>query len=189
MLSAGEILHNGYGAWRLLLGDASGLRHIDGSARGMRRSFLLAPLLLPFFALEVLLHAGDIAATASWPRVVAIELSAYAIGWSAFPLAIAGVVRMIDREREYDGFIAAYNWSNLVQFALVMPLLLLDLVDILPDSALQILYIILTLVLLGYGWFIARTALRLQAFGAIGIVALDFAIGFLVNAIADLLIA
>jgi hypothetical protein len=188
MLTSAEIARSSYGAWRLLLGDASGLTHIDTSPQGMWRSFLVAPLLLPVFALAVVEHAIEIEASASWARIFGIELSAYAIGWSAFPLAMSWIAPMIDREREYDGYIAAGNWSNMVQFALVLPLILLGLAGILPQGALQILSVVVSLVLLAYGWFIAKTALRLPALGAVAIVALDFIIGFFISAISDLMI-
>jgi hypothetical protein len=189
MLTQAEILRSSYGAWRLLLGDASGLTHIDTTSAGMWRSFLLAPLLLPFFLLMVIQHAIEVGAGRSWPHIFGIELSAYAIGWSAFPLAMVWIAPLIDREREYDGYIAAYNWSNVVQFALVMPLVLVGLVSILPDGILEVLSIAVNLGLLAYGWFIARTALRLPALGAIAIVALDFIIAIFVRTIADLMIA
>lgn len=189
MLTAAEIARGSYGAWRLLLGDSGGLAHIDTSAAGMRRSFLLAPLLLPLYALFVVEHAAEIEATASWARIVAVELSAYAIGWAAFPLAMAGIVRLIDREREYDAYVAAYNWSAVVQFALVTPLVLLGLATDLPEGPLQLLGLVATLALLVYEWFIAKTALRLPALGALAVVALDFVIAFFVSGISDLLIA
>lgn len=189
MLTAAEIQRSSYGAWRLLLGDAGGLAHIDTSPQGMWRSFLVAPLLLPVFALAVVERAMEIEASASWARIFGIELSGYAIGWSAFPLAMSWIAPLIDREREYDAYIAAGNWSSIVQYALLLPLVLLGFAAILPDGVMQLLSVAVSLVLLGYGWFIAKTALRLPALGAVAIVALDFIIGFFVSAISDLLIA
>lgn len=189
MLTAAELARGSYGAWRLLLGDAGGLAHIDTSPTGMRRSFLLAPLLLPLYALFVIDHANAIEADAGLARIVAVELSAYAIGWTAFPLAMAGIVRLVDREREFDAYVAAYNWSNLVQFALVTPLVLLSLAGALSEGPLQLLGLALTAALFVYEWFIARTALRLPAWGAVALVALEFIIGLFVSSIGDLLIA
>lgn len=189
MLSSAEIHRGSYGAWRLLLGDASGLKQLDTTPPGMWRSFLLAPLLLPFFVLAVIEHAIEIDAEASWAHIFGIELCAYAIGWSAFPLAMTWIAPLIDRERDYDAYVAAYNWSNIVQFALIMPLVLLGLASILPEGILQILSVAVSLALLVYGWFIAKTALRLPALGAVAIVALDFIITFFISAISDLLIA
>jgi hypothetical protein len=189
MLTQAELLRGSYGAWRLLLGDANGLKQLDTTPEGMWRSFLLAPLLLPLFALMVVQHAIEIGAGASWPYIFGIELSAYAIGWSAFPLAMSWIAPLIDREREYDAYIAAYNWSNVVQFALVMPLVLIGLAAILPAGIVQVLNIAVSLALLAYGWFIAKTALRLPALGAVAVVALDFIIALFVSTVGDLLIA
>lgn len=189
MLSSAELVRGSYGAWRLLLGDASGLKQLDTTPPGMWRSFLLAPLLLPFFAIAVVDHAIAIEAAASWAHIFAIELCAYAIGWSAFPLAMSWIAPLIDRERDYDAYVAAYNWSNVIQFAMIMPLVLLGLASILPEAILQILSVAVSLALLVYGWFIAKTALRLPALGAVAIVALDFIITFFISAISDLLIA
>lgn len=188
MLSLPEIARGSYGAWRLLLGDPGGLTYFERSPRSMWRSFLLAPLLLPFYAPIALQHVFEVAPEAGWPRIIGAEISAYAISWCALPLAMSVICPLIEREKELDGFIEAYNWANIVHLALYLPLVLVEFAGILPEGAITLLEMGLAIVVLYYGWFIAKTALRLPSLGAIPIVALDLVFAVFITGVADLLV-
>lgn len=188
MLSFAEIARGSYGAWRLLLGDPGGMEYFERTPRGMWRSFLLAPLLLPFYAPIAIQHATEMGSGASWPRILCTELSAYAMGWCALPLAMTVICPIIEREKELDGFIEAYNWANVIHLTIYLPLVLIESLAILPEGVTALLDAALAILLLYYGWFIAKTALRLPALGAIPIVALDLVFAVFITGIAGLLI-
>ncbi|GAB2177105.1 hypothetical protein [Dongia sp. agr-C8] len=109
------------GLLRLARFDAGFAGCFDLSARGARRSFRLAALLLPIVLF--LIHLG-----AKWPegtdmgRVVFGELISYALGWVSFPLLLFYAGRAIDREARVYGAIAVYNWLSILSVGLQFPI-------------------------------------------------------------------
>jgi hypothetical protein len=187
MLSLSEIGPALYGAWRLARFDAGGMRHFDRTLTGFWRSFWAALLAAPFVALLIALHLAGMQVGGSWPRVVLGEAIAYAIGVVAFPLAAFYIARLINREREYLGFIVAYNWSGLLQLAVMLPALLLAVSGILPGGAPTALVYAVQIAVLVYEWFVVRTALRLPGFGAAGIVMVDVVLTLIIQDVGDML--
>jgi hypothetical protein len=116
MPSAAEILQALYGAWRLARLDRQALRYFDLSHRGVWRSFWAAALCYPgFIALIFLRLDSDALGQTSIGHVLLVESIGYVIGWTAFPLAILAFCRWIGREEHGFDFIAAYNWSQVLQ--------------------------------------------------------------------------
>jgi hypothetical protein len=188
MLSAAEIGPALYGAWRLAHFDAGGMRYFDRSLTGFWRSFQVAVLAAPFAAMLIALHLADMKIAGGWPRIVLGETIAYVIGWVAFPLLAFYLARLIEREAEYVGFIVAYNWSSLIQLAVLLPSFALAQSGVLPVALAQATVLAAQVFALVYEWFVVRTALRLPGFGAAGVVAIDLIVSVLVNGIADLLV-
>lgn len=185
MLSLAEIGPALYGAWRLARFDANGMRYFDRRIEGFWRSFRVAVLAAPFTAVLVALNVSDMTVTGGWFRVVAGESIAYVIGWVAFPLLAFYLTEFIDRRAQYLGFIVAYNWSTLIQLALVLPISLLAHGGILPaELGLALLYAA-DIALLVYEWFIVRTALNLPGLGAAGIVVIDVFMTIIINYSGD----
>jgi hypothetical protein len=102
---------------------------------------------------------------------------------------LAYLVPIIEREEEYAGFIIACNWSAILQMALIVPVSALTLTNALTQGLAQALSLGAQLLLLSYEWFIARTALKLSGFGAVGIVLIDFVVSLAISGTVDVLIA
>ena len=117
-----------------------------------------------------------------------IELIAYVIGWVIFPLVMATVSRMIDRERHYIRYIVAYNWASVWQNLLYLPVAVLSVAGVLTGGAGGILAIAALIVVLVYAWFVARTALDLPGIHAVPLVGLDITLGLMLNGFADSMI-
>jgi len=183
MLSVNEIAAGIAGAWRLAHFDAAGMAYFDRTVDGCWRSFRVAILVAPAFALLVFFHLLETPATADPVRIVLVEGIAYIIGWVAFPLAALYLARFIDRDAEVIGFVVAYNWSTILQMAVYLPVAGLG-----AGGLGNFLGVLATLAILAYEWFIAKTALRLGGGGAAGVVAVDIALGILISAVADRLI-
>ena len=195
MLTTAEIVRSVYGAWRLAHADPRGMAYFDATEEGFWRSFRVAVLVAPLYALLVLLSYGPpveampAEATASEARAIAVELIAYAIGWMAYPLAVSFLATVLDRAREYVGYIVAYNWAQV----LVVPYQLALLVIIragaeLPVVVLHLVVLAAWLVPLVYAWFIARTALKTSSLVAAGLVAVDLLISFLLVLVRNAMI-
>lgn len=194
MLTAGEITRSVYGAWRLAHADPIGMQFFDTTVEGFWRSFRLAILLAPAYALLVAFDYmapasdGIEPATSSPARIAAVESIAYAIGWMAYPLAVYYLASALDREREYVGYIVAYNWSTTVQVVVMLPLAGITRLHLLPAPLADALGMAAAAALLAYSWFIAKTALKIGGWASAGLVAMDLMIVLLITAIKNTMI-
>jgi hypothetical protein len=184
MLGPGEIARGLYGAWRLARLDVGGLSYFDLTIRGFWRSFLVAVLLAPFYAAIVALR-HDPAAGEDLGVEIFASFIGYGLGWAAYPLAMVAVARALDLGRHYVPFIVAYNWSQAVIMAALLPLVVLGAVGALPASLADFLMFLVLIASLAYLWFIARMALRASAAVASAVVALEFLVTYLLQALVD----
>ncbi len=173
MLNLAEIGPAVFGAWRLAQFDPGGMRYFDRSLTGFWRSFRVAVLVAPLYALLVYFDLHDAKGLAGWFSILLGESIAYVINWTAFPLLMFYLCEAIDRRDRYLGFVVAYNWSAVIQLAVMVPALAIDWLGILPDSVSGAILIAANIALAVYEWFIVRTALNLSAIGAVAITALD----------------
>ena len=185
MLSAREAAYSLYGAYRLARLDAGGLAYFDASPGGFWRSFYAAAFVAPFFALLLALRYADGMVTASPLPYAAIEAIAYVIAWVAFPVAMLMVARMLDREKHFIRFIVAYNWAAVLQNALYLPIPILGITGGLTVNVANGLGMLALLLILGYTWFITKTALDVSATAAAGVVALDLGLSIFITSVAD----
>jgi hypothetical protein len=102
-------------------------------------------------------------------------------GITGTPFEVRPLAEALGRRARWPHFIAAWNFANVVQYLVLLALTLLPEALGLPRSIGQG----LGLVALGYAlwleWFVARTALQVQAGLATGLVVLDFLIGLFVG--------
>ena len=133
MITRQEAFEGLYGAWRLFVRDQSAAALFDDSPNGFWKSFFCAAIVLPAYVPLVLLGPGAVESTRGVLGTLVIESAAYVIGWVAWPLIMAYVTPIIDRDREYMLYIVAFNWSNAVQISLFLLILSRQ-----PSSALSI---------------------------------------------------
>jgi hypothetical protein len=195
VLTAREIVRSVYGVWRLARADPGGMAYFDATEEGFWRSFRVAILVAPAYALLVLLdyalpppNPDAVPVVVSGTRVVAVELIAYAIGWMAFPLAAHYLAMALARERDYVGYIVAYNWSAVLGIGVMLPIEAIDASGLLPEFLGDALRIAAGIALLVYAWFVARTALRTGGLPAAGFVAMEVMLTVLISTIADSMI-
>lgn len=141
-----------------------------------RASFVAALVCLPLF---LLLRAIGPAAGGP-PRMLAADLIAYACAWAGFALAALPMCEAMGRRALWPRLVAAWNWVNLVQYALMAVLALpalVGLAGVVTET--------LGLVAVGYAlwlqWFTARAALGVSGLRAAGFVALDLAIALFLS--------
>jgi hypothetical protein len=187
MITAREITYGVYGAWRLAHLDPSGMQHLDTSPAGFWRSFWAAAVIAPAYALIVFLRIAERQASGVTPRILLIEIIAYAIGWTAFPLASWYLLSALGKAERYFGYIVAYNWSNTLQICVYVPLTLLERTGALPPVLIGILGMAAVAAILYYQFFIARTALQVDAPIAAGLVFMDVMIAILLQGVVDTL--
>lgn len=187
MITTEELSRGLFGAWRLAHLDPRGLQFFDDSLEGFWRSFWAAAVAAPGYALLVALKLLESPVDEPLARTVLIEGIAYVVGWTAYPLAAFYLVQAIDRLPRYRGYVVAYNWANVLQVAVYLPVLALSASEALPRELSGYIAVAATLVVLYYQWFIARIALEIGGLPAAALVILDLSLALLVNAIADTL--
>lgn len=183
--NAAEIARALEGAWRLACRDPDGMRPFDPSVDTFWKSFFAAAIVAPFYVVMLILRDMPEDPRGGVELMMLVEAIGYVANWVAFPLAMVYVTRLIGRERHYLSFIAAFNWSAVIQVGLLLAGALLAAADILPSSVAQGIVIGVTLLVLVYEWYIAKVALDLGGPGAAGIVALDLAIGIFLNGLGQ----
>lgn len=184
MPSTREIIFALYGAYRLARLDKGGVAYFDISVPGFWKSFFAAVIVAPFYGL-LLYQRYAAGLEGSQPlRYVAVEAIAYVILWVAFPLVMASMARILDRERQYMGYIIVYNWAQILENAVHLPLTYLGATEIAPTDMVNALQLIVLTVLLAYTGFITVTVLEVTVMTAVGVVFLDFVMSVFINAIA-----
>ena len=120
-LTARETVYSIFGAYRLAMLDKSGLSYLDRSPEGAIRSFYAALIVLPAYAVLVVLRLWDVLPEVSLLRFITVEGLAYVISWTAFPLVMFHISGLLDRSARYFDFLSAYNWSSVIQMGLYLP--------------------------------------------------------------------
>ena len=192
MITSVEVARAIQGSWRLARFDASGLTFFGDTVDDFWRSFWAAVFVAPAHFLITAIVFQLYETDAGSVRFFAFHAVAYVIGWTAFPLVMFYLTRLMDRSDAYLRYIVAYNWSALLQVAILFPLTVLALPDQISTPAdggapasltismwalVRGLAHIYVLVFVG---FIAKSALRIATLLAVGIVTLDFALSHII---------
>jgi hypothetical protein len=164
-------------------GKAVGMALIAPGMEGARHSFLAAAVCLPvLLALRIFAWSTQGAPPNGVVVSLAGELVGYTLGWVAFALASRVLAQQANRGGDWPRFIAAWNWSNLVQYALLIVLLAPSLLG-LPAWVGNA----MGLAAVGYAiwleWFVTRVALNLPGVTAAMFVILDLALGLFIGGV------
>ena len=182
-----EIISSVYGAWRLARFDASGMTYFKLSVEGFWHSFFAAVLIAPAYVILLLLRKNDRVVDAASPVSIAndpnliFEFFTYFSGWIIWPLAMLLIARLFGRLQNYVAYIIVYNWVNVIQISLLLPIALIIYSSILPEGISALLGIIVTMLIFFYLWFITRTALHVREWAAATIVTIDILLGLAVS--------
>jgi hypothetical protein len=181
-----ELSYALYGAWLLARRNPTGLLFFDSSVEGCRRSFTAALIcFLPFLILlglrvpESAWHGDGVT------RMLAAQTIAYVMGWAASPLAFQFLCRLVEREERFLAYVTAYNWSQVLQYALLMGIVGLTASGLLPPLAGAVLLELAMLLIYVYSWYIARVSLHVGGFQAVAFVLLDLVLTVAISRVAD----
>ena len=185
MITTRDVVSGLYGAFRLAHLDRRGVDYFDKSLEGFWRSFFAAVLVLPLFVILSALRFGEPGLTQNTYRYFSIEMTAYAMSWIAFPLAVLPVTRFFGREQNFLGFIVAYNWASVLQSVLYLPIAMLVITQTIPESYAGLISFIAIGFIMVYIWFVTRVALDVSAGIAIAIVGMDFMLSVLIRTFSE----
>jgi hypothetical protein len=114
-------------------------------------------------------------------RALAAELIGFAVAWAGFALASLAVADAAGRRARWPRFIAAWNYTNVVQYLALVAGTMLPAALGLPAWVVQV----TGLAALGYAlwleWYVVRLALAMAPLPAAGLVALDLVLGLFVG--------
>lgn len=165
-------------------GRPEGLRLLPNDLATAARSFLAAGICLPaFIALRLIAWGTQGAPRGGIPLGLAAETVGYVVAWAGFALASKALAEQAQRGAAWPRFIAAWNWANVVQYAVLVLVTLPALV-----VGQGWLGNLLGLGVLGYAlwleWFVTRHALGLPGPAAALFVLLDLSLGLFIGAFA-----
>jgi hypothetical protein len=178
-----DIVYGIYGAWRLARLDQGAMTYFERTVEGFWKSFFAAVIVAPGYVLIIVFELSHLEPEAGALRIILVELCAYVIAWTAFPLAVHHLCQVIDRREAFIGYIVAFNWSKVIQMAVFLPTIGLVASGIISEESGWMLRWIVSILILGYEWFITKTALSVRPMGAAGFVVLDFVIDLIIHAI------
>jgi hypothetical protein len=161
-------------------GRAEGLALMEDTPEGAWRSFFAAFICLPaFLAIRFFAWASQ-GGPGGLGRALVAELIGYTIAWVGFGLISLAIVSTWGRAAQWPRFIAAWNWTNVLQYAVILIMTLPGAIG-LPALVAQA----ATLAGLGYAlwleWFVARHALGVGNARAIGLVVADLTLGLFIG--------
>ncbi|HTI02103.1 MAG TPA: hypothetical protein VL752_14235 [Acidisoma sp.] len=177
-----EIAAGSRGIAMLTFGREEGIRAFNDDRDVARRSFVTAlfafPLFLVFHYLDWLSGTAPLEPT----HALLLDCLTFPISWAGFALLAQPLLRSLGVEPRWTRYIAAWNWSNLAQYLLLL-VTSLPLVLHAPSILAQ------TAVLVGYGWAlwlewtVTRLTLQVSPLAAAMVVAADVGFGAIVSLI------
>lgn len=197
MPSVAELLRSIDGAFRLFLFDPRGLEDFDQTVAGFWRSFFAAFLLAPVYLwLSVVQHdlarafsaidtEGEAAIMPALATTLVADAIAYPIYWAVFPLAMIPLARLLDITARYVPFITVYNWSSVVAVGVQLVPFVLYRVGLLTAENVAAPIFAALVIASVYRWFIARVALGIGGFGALGLVFIDLLLALFIARLTD----
>ena len=173
------------GAWGLLRRDPAAPQAFNATLGGVWRSFFAAVLLLPLhLAYLAIIGASAEGAEAPGATRWIVNFLIYVIGWAAWPLIAFYMTRLMDCGGKLLGYVAAYNWSQLLTGPFLVGLDVLGRMA-LPQGFSAFLVFAGVAAVLFYEYLIARQMLGVAANKAIVLVLTSFLLGLMLRDTAD----
>ena len=176
-------------AFLFVRGRPEGFRYLQGDMQGAARSFWAIALCLPAdLCVQLISWATDatperLVLPPHGAHALALEVLLFVVPWLAYAVCSHAIAGLIGRAEEWPRYIAVWNWCSVAQMLLLVLASLTTLAEGPPwlgETA--------QLVVFGWSlwleWFAARVALRVGPVTAIGLVALDVFIWFVVSSAA-----
>ena len=181
MVTSRELSLAIYGIWRLARLDRSAVQFFDNTPEAFWRSFNAAVIAAPAYILLVLLDGTSNEIEAGFFRIAAVESISYVIGWVLFPLVMISFTDNAGCGRNYYRFIAAWNWSIVLQIFVFLGVTAFGASGALPGVAASFAGLIAVIAILFYQGFIAHVMLDIRGGPAALIVLIDLILGFGLN--------
>ena len=121
---------------------------------------------------------------ASGLRIVLVESISYVIGWVLFPLVMIAFTDTTKSGQNYFRFIAAWNWSIVLQAFLFLGVSAFAASGTVPDNLGGVISLVATMAIFFYQGFIAKTTLDISIPAAVTVVVIDLAIAIALSLVS-----
>jgi hypothetical protein len=190
-----EIAQSLIGAWRLFLDKPDAMRFFNVSVDGFWRSFYAIVLILPTYVFIALAERRQILTDSlanddfSGGAFIVNKGVSLALDWVTLPILLALLAGLLGVGRTYAGFIVARNWGAVLAITPFGVVALLFLLGILGSDSANVISLVILVVVVRFNYLIARRALGVDVFFAVGIVVADFVISLAIVGVVDTLVA
>jgi hypothetical protein len=183
VLTLAEIQRGLVASWDLFCGRDRGLAALPRDETGFWRSFLVFPLLLPFYVIfwsaqrSSILSAPDMS-DAPVPLVSYLiwEMLGAIADWVVPPLVLAAVARPLGISGVLVRYIVARNWTSVLSVAIATAPFLVALILPVHDLIVAIAMIVTWAIILRYQFIVARMALASGTLMAVAVVLMELVI-------------
>ncbi|MGI9480884.1 MAG: hypothetical protein ACR2OR_00870 [Hyphomicrobiales bacterium] len=176
--SSQEVRRSLAGGIHLMRRDVSGMQFFNLTEEGFWRSFFAIILVLPLlFVAEAALGGGSAPLSARLARSSVNLL----LHWMVFVALVLPICRAAGMGHLYMPFITVYNWCSVVGTSLLMVPALLTISGLFGFEAGQLLAFAVSVFIIFYLWFAAKTALDGNGWSAAGFVLMDFVLNIAVD--------
>lgn len=173
------------GVVRFARGDANARAFFPATQEGFVNSFWAAAIVaVPHFAIEYLQVSQTLDRVGARVDVLRFLVAggiAYVVQWTAFPVAMHWLCGALDRREQYYRFVAAWNWSTLLQMAVHLPIVLMQAAGLLEGALADAVVYASIALLLVYAGYIARVILDVRPLVAAAIVFLDVLVAVMIQ--------
>lgn len=139
--------------------------------------------------LLVLSAAQETVPEAGIGRVAIVFIFIFAMRWLAYLTAISEVAKIMQRGENFITYAIAYNWSQVIRIAILLPAVVFLMVDGVDGSGWGIaIFFTAQVAMWAYSWVIARLALDAPRDAATGTVIVEIAIATIFALIFDALV-
>lgn len=193
-----------FASWRLFLRDPRAAELLENNYRGAVRSYWAAIVILPVYAMTVIMeymmpasgyaNFGKLAEDTNLWNAITTEVIVYTLCWFvAWPLIVDLAAPLLKCEQNFFRYICAYNWMHFM-YAVVgvvfWSLAMSGVVDARNPDAGYAATVCLLVVLWTYHWFVVRHTLGVNAIFSTLLVGAEFMfttmlLDFIVNVAAQ----
>jgi hypothetical protein len=179
-----EAARNVSAALGVLRYDRAAPYMIDADRAAVIRSFAVALLIAPLFALHRLLAYDGLEIAASGEKAVLVETLRYAVAWLAWPVVTFEIARGLGATARWPRYIALMNWIQLP--AMILVLMAAAVAAVAPDAIRGGVLLVADLLLAAWSMFAARLALEVSWLTALWLCALEFTIAVALSYFVDI---
>jgi len=139
-------------------------------------------VVLPGLAILLTLRFSVFGLESGLLRVLTVEAIGYVAFWAAFPLVMHYLTQALGLGDRYRMHIVAYNWSQVIQIAVWVPLNLFVVATGLARTAqAELIILVMYFAIVAYEGYIAHVTLKVPRMGAVGIAMLSFVIAYMLE--------